>query len=258
MLVSIICAFHVRPPGTECTIAGMSTGIFNEQQRRLTDQLAEVAHTHPFAAERIERERVALGDRFDPREADWNVHHRPADDHPNVQHLLELAEEAANAARDRIEAGATPTDAELEPYEDLALFVVYHRWRSVMDELIRDAMAGRPHKGRIGDYERFEAELGGYLNAGGVERRTRAEMAHAFAIFFQIRRAFGNIYNFIIGSSRPTARLREAVWQSIFSHDLRRYRRVLFAGMGAYGSVTATQFTGFGALRTAVVASLSA
>jgi ornithine decarboxylase len=33
---------------------------------------------------------------------------------------------------------------------------------------------------------------------------------------------------------------------------------LLFAGMGAYGSVTATQFNGFGALRTAVVASLEA
>jgi ornithine decarboxylase len=33
---------------------------------------------------------------------------------------------------------------------------------------------------------------------------------------------------------------------------------VLFQGMGAYGSVTATQFNGFGALRTAVVTSLAA
>ena len=33
---------------------------------------------------------------------------------------------------------------------------------------------------------------------------------------------------------------------------------VVFAGMGAYGSVTATQFNGFGSLRTAIVADLTA
>lgn len=31
----------------------------------------------------------------------------------------------------------------------------------------------------------------------------------------------------------PAARLRGAVWQSIFTHDMRRYRRSLYRRMGA-------------------------
>jgi ornithine decarboxylase len=38
--------------------------------------------------------------------------------------------------------------------------------------------------------------------------------------------------------------------------DLAEDDYLLFEGMGAYGSVTATQFNGFGALRTAIVSSL--
>jgi hypothetical protein len=32
----------------------------------------------------------------------------------------------------------------------------------------------------------------------------------------------------------PAARLRAAVWQSIFTHDMRRYRRTLFERMGEF------------------------
>src|SRR5262249_1299779 len=49
-----------------------------------------------------------------------------------------------------------------------------------------------------------------------------------FACFFQLRRAFHHIIESIIGSSLAAARLRAAVWQSIFTHDMRRYRRTLY------------------------------
>ncbi|MEE9179870.1 MAG: sigma 54-interacting transcriptional regulator, partial [Vicinamibacteria bacterium] len=48
----------------------------------------------------------------------------------------------------------------------------------------------------------------------------------------QIRRAFHHTFNHIVGASHPAARLRAAVWQSIFTHDFRRYRRALFSRMG--------------------------
>ena len=52
-----------------------------------------------------------------------------------------------------------------------------------------------------------------------------------FACFFQIRRAFDLVFRHIIGASRPAANLRAAVWQSIFTHDMRRYRRSLYSRM---------------------------
>ena len=58
---------------------------------------------------------------------------------------------------------------------------------------------------------------------------------HLFAAFFQIRRAFHHIFRNIVGSSAPVVRLRAAVWQSIFTHDMRRYRRSLYRAHGRRG-----------------------
>jgi DNA-binding NtrC family response regulator len=55
-----------------------------------------------------------------------------------------------------------------------------------------------------------------------------------FAGFFQVRRAFHFAFSNVIGSSLPAAQLRAAIWQSIFTHDMRRYQRVLFDRMGDF------------------------
>lgn len=49
-----------------------------------------------------------------------------------------------------------------------------------------------------------------------------------FACLYQVRRAFEHIFQYILGDSLPAARLRAMVWQSIFTHDMRRYQRSLF------------------------------
>ena len=58
-----------------------------------------------------------------------------------------------------------------------------------------------------------------------------AWVAHAFASSFQVRRAFDAIFSFIVGGSPATSRLRAAIWQSIFTHDMRRFRQVMFSRM---------------------------
>jgi len=35
----------------------------------------------------------------------------------------------------------------------------------------------------------------------------------------------------------PAARLRASIWQSIFTHDMRRYRRTLYARMGEFATL---------------------
>ena len=51
-------------------------------------------------------------------------------------------------------------------------------------------------------------------------------------MFFQIRRAFYHIFEFIIGTSPAANRLRARIWQSIFTHDMARYQRSLFNRIG--------------------------
>jgi DNA-binding NtrC family response regulator len=65
----------------------------------------------------------------------------------------------------------------------------------------------------------------------GREFPSRYQPERVFAIFFQMRRAFVQIYDHIIGGSKPAARLRAAIWDSVFTHDLHRYYKSLYLRM---------------------------
>src|SRR5262249_22224029 len=51
---------------------------------------------------------------------------------------------------------------------------------------------------------------------------------------YQLPRAFTYVFNDIAGTSLLTAQLRAAVWESIFTHDMRRYRRSLYRCMDMF------------------------
>ena len=76
--------------------------------------------------------------------------------------------------------------------------------------------------------------LGAFFQIGGLTLPTTHDPRHIFACFYQIARAFHNIFLYIIGSSLSAARLRASVWHSIFTHDLRRYWRGIYAHMGDF------------------------
>ncbi|HKR98292.1 MAG TPA: sigma 54-interacting transcriptional regulator, partial [Candidatus Dormibacteraeota bacterium] len=104
--------------------------------------------------------------------------------------------------------------------EDVAVYFLYERYRQAILELIEHGPPGQ----RVTFYARFKADVDRYLGE-------RADSAHLFACFFQVRRAFHHIFRNIIGRSLPAARLRAAVWQSIFTYDMRRFRRSVYARM---------------------------
>jgi transcriptional regulator with AAA-type ATPase domain len=81
-------------------------------------------------------------------------------------------------------------------------------------------------------YRAFAEDLERFAGARGAPLGLAREPAHLFATFFQVRRAFHHIHATIVGASGPARKLRAAVWQSVFTHDARRYRRGLHARMG--------------------------
>jgi DNA-binding NtrC family response regulator len=82
------------------------------------------------------------------------------------------------------------------------------------------------------EYRAFARDAAHFLDLPGVSLPARSEPAHLFAWGYQIRRAFQNTFRQIFGGSMAAARLRAAVWQSIFTHDVQRYRRALYERMG--------------------------
>ncbi len=202
--------------------------LFNSTDRRFAQAIADLSYCNPFLPERIEWERVALGDQFDETEAVWSKRGDWESGRPNVLRLQERTEALATRLRDELAGGAKADAAEIRLYEDLVNYLLYHRYRPQL-AVASAAEVGKPHPLRfwkqfLNDYQHFLVPL-----ACGPSEPANA--AHLFACFYQLNRAFMHIFDNLIGSSLPAARLRAAVWQSVFTHDMRRYRRALYDRM---------------------------
>jgi DNA-binding NtrC family response regulator len=103
-------------------------------------------------------------------------------------------------------------------HDDVVIYFLYERYRERLLELI---VRGEQ---RAAIYSDFRKDVAQYLG-------DRIDAAHLFACFHQVRRAFHHIFQNLVGRSLPMARLRAAIWQSIFTHDVRRYRRSLWSRM---------------------------
>jgi DNA-binding NtrC family response regulator len=247
--------------------------FLSDDERSFAQSIVRLVYCNPFLPERIECERAALGDAFVAGDPVWNALGQATPDTSNVLKIGERADAMLLAVRQRIADGATTSAREWDLYEDLVFYVLYHRSRARLGEMVQgaaqategeQAQAGPPDATAPARGTRGTAGAGaGAPGPTGSERLSRkaafyAEFArdaehflalpgrptpdprvapHLFACFFQIRRAFHHIFANIIGRSNAAARLRAAAWQSIFTHDVRRYFRVLYDRMADFTSL---------------------
>jgi transcriptional regulator with AAA-type ATPase domain len=205
--------------------------IFPTADRQFLTAVSRVAFSNPFLPERIEFERAALGEEYQPSKSRvWSRRADIDDVEPNVERLAARAGTIIDTARAALAGGLRGGKEELVLYEDVALYVLYDRFRTQLQTSLRPSFGGAT-SAKVAFWPEFEREFAKYLSIPGQPLPSNYESAHIFAGFFQIRRAFHHIFDFIVGQSLPTARLRAAVWQSIFTHDLRRYRRALYRRM---------------------------
>jgi DNA-binding NtrC family response regulator len=205
--------------------------LFSAEDRRFLEALSRLAYVNPFLPERIELEQAALGEEFQGDQARaWGRGAEIDDRWPNVEHLAVRARHAVDATRAALVAGRRANEGELLLYEDAALYVLYDQFRLELQAAIELALdGGGPTK--IGFWSKFKRAFEHYFALSDMRLPSNYDPGHIFSGFFQIRRAFHHIFEYIVGQSLPTARLRAAVWQSIFTHDLRRYRRSLYQRM---------------------------
>jgi DNA-binding NtrC family response regulator len=202
--------------------------LFTESEQAFAQAVARLAYGNPFLPERLEGERQALGEAFDPAGTLWQSPAEP-EPAPNVVKIGERVAALMDTIRARLADGARPRRDENTLYEDLVLYGLYERHQAALYALARGADdAGR----RVAAYASFRQDLGHYLELRGVRLSGAHEAPHLFAACYQVRRAFHHIYANILGESAPARQLRAAVWQSIFTRDPRRYRRTLYARLG--------------------------
>ncbi|MCE9584106.1 MAG: sigma 54-interacting transcriptional regulator [Planctomycetes bacterium] len=221
----------------------MSMRLFTQDDLVFAHAVSNLATCNPFLPDRIHFERIALGREFVPGDPVWSYRPDVWIEPPNLVKLGRRAEEVVSRVRERIlkdPAGADRGD--LAVYEDLVHYVLFHRNRERFFDLLVAPGTGR---GRISFHEEFAEDAARFLKIEGLRGLPPLDASHLFACAWQIRRAFHHVFTLIVGGSMPAARLRAAVWQSVFTHDMRRYRRSLFATMGEFTTlVTGASGTG--------------
>ena len=207
--------------------------LWDGEERQAAQALAALTFCNPFLGERMALERRALGASFAASDAVWHARD-PLLPSPNLAALAERAESLFRLARERRLSGRPILAEEREILADLLLYILYQRFEPFFFGLLREGP-----RGVSASFGRFAAEVAKLFDPELVSAERRPEAAHLFACFFQVRRAFHFIFSAIVGRSLPAARLRAAAWQSIFTHDLRRYQRSLFALMGDFTTLIA-------------------
>jgi DNA-binding NtrC family response regulator len=200
---------------------------------RVAEAIAGIGYCNPFLPARVELERQALGRRFVPTGPTLRA--RPGAGlgalFPNIPALHERAQDLVEKVRARLLDGELAAPSELAVYEDLALYVLYGRYMSSLGGLVTRSMRGSEGARPVPFWGEFEADFGRLLQLSGRDLPSRHDPVVIFAGFYQIERAFTHVFHQIVGGSMPAARLRAAVWQSVFTHDMRRYVRALHRTM---------------------------
>ena len=206
--------------------------LFAPEQRRFADTIAQLVYVNPFLPERIELEKQALGPDYQhDQQTVWSLIPGAATQRDNnIDLLVQRGESLTNAIRDKLRKGRTATASELQLYDDLVMHLLYYRAYNDWHDFIEpDRFV--PRQARPSEWKRFRAACSDYLEINDLPLASRGDPAFLYALFNQVRRAFFNIYQCVIGQSLPSARLRATIWESLFTFDARRYRRCLTGAM---------------------------
>ena len=172
--------------------------LLNRSDRAFVESVSALTNCNPFLPERIRLERAALGSAFVADKSDWNRHVESAGEHPNITRLLDRAERVARELRAWLSGGESATGEELQRYEDLVLFLLYHRSRAGFD-------LEHTTKERVRAYADFRRDADIFF--AGTPLAQTVNLPHTFACCYQVRRAFYHIFTNIVGSSDAIARL---------------------------------------------------
>lgn len=209
--------------------------LFSSVERTRLAAIGQLGFVNPFLPDRIELERSVLGDEFVAGETVWSVKHVRGTETENLERISQLSSKVVSAAQTKLAKGATASQRDVQLYVDLALYHLFDQFRLDFHAMISSAHAGK-NSTSVTFWKKFAKRHAELFCPGGkqieIENDTgQFEAGHLLASFFQVRRAFFHVFYFIVGSSPTAARLRAAIWQSIFSHNLRRYQRTLFRHM---------------------------
>jgi transcriptional regulator with AAA-type ATPase domain len=212
-----------------------SVHFLTPSQQTLLQGFSRLGYANPFLPERVECERAVLGGEFLEGEPVWSYRAEHPEPRANVWRMVGKLQPLVEQLRTRLAAGVEARELDLGLYEDATLQLIYQRCYGKFYEAGFGAEKENPSRWRF--YNEFLADWRHFFQIEGVHFPFERDPRHTFACFRQIQRAFDITFRDIIGNSLPAARLRASIWQSIFTHDMRRYRRTLYARMSEFATL---------------------
>lgn len=202
--------------------------IFNHEELGLSHAIGAINYTNPFSPRRGEKECEILGKDASMRGPVWH-NFRGADiSNTNIAKIDGLCGDLLEKARGRLASnrGGIPEE-ECEAYTQLVLYWLYEKHHITILETLRNGEATV----ELPRYREFVEEYRERMRYLPKEYMDDYAPAKTFGIYHQICRAFYYIYYYIAGGSMEAAALRASIWESIFTHDIFRYHRLLFNQM---------------------------
>ena len=209
----------------------MAVRRLSSEQREFLALLRDVAFGNPYTPERN-----ALIRRLAP-DAPGNL----ASDREALVRVV--APKLSSLMAGGLTAYADDDRSLLEP---AFLYVAYHRFVPQIDAHIewQDGRVGEPGRVDFGD-----DVMRDLMQIGLAEEQA----ALFFSFFFQLRRAYYFIGQSLAGESEPMERFRRALWNNIFTHDMRVYASSLWSKMEDFSTLLLGETgTGKGAAAAAI------
>ena len=213
----------------------MSPARLSSADREFFARVAEVAYSNSFALDRMD-----VIAKLVPDASPEELVNRPQALTEVLQPRIEpfIREGGMQAP------GLTERDRKL--LEPAFLYVCYQHSVAELDALItRQATQG----GEPLAVTFAEDVVGDLMRCGFAEERA----LRYFALFFQVRRGFYFIRRSLIGQSLPMRRLREALWNNLFTHHMRAFEAALWSRMEDFSTMLLGE-TGTG--KTSVAAAI--
>lgn len=202
----------------------MTTSPFKPEERAFAELITGLCYSNPFSKQRVDLEKRALGDRYCAVSDAWSL--GPGHRNKNLSPLTEQTRALLLSSHKRITAATSTTDRQL--FGGLLRFWLFYRFNDELLTLAGHSIRPGFKDQKVALYAKFGAALAEFHPGCDVGLPAPA---HLFALLFQLRRAFERIHQTIIGASGPARTLRARLWQSVFSHDMRRYERTLYDRM---------------------------
>ncbi len=206
--------------------------LFKEKERKFAETISDLAFCNPFLPMRKKLEKEAPGKEFIATDPIWSYHGELNEKLSNVPSLVKQVQSIVDDLNQRLQISGPEDRTELGLYTDLVLFLLYHTYVQRFFVAIEKSLEFATQLSTISFYDDFVLDTRTYLEIPGIKLTLAYSPSHLFACFFQLARAFYYIFSSVIGQTPTSAELRGAIWQSIFTHDMRRYIDGLFAKMG--------------------------